>query len=76
MLTMIFRELSAPFPGQKMWGAQAGKSSYVIVRDDGLYTASARIGRNSCTAHVIPYEGAVMTFEEAKDACEKHYNRS
>lgn len=75
MLTMIFRELSATFPGQEMWGAQAGNSSYIIVKDDGLYTASARTGRNSRTAHVIPYEGAVMTFDEAKDACERHYNR-
>lgn len=76
MLTMLFRPLPAPFPGQEMWGAQAGKSSYIIVKDDDLYTASARTGRDIPTAHVIPYEDGVMTFEEAVAACRQHYNRS
>ncbi len=73
---LIFRPLPAPFPGQQMWGAQARDSSYIIVKDNGLYTASARISDRKVTAHVVPFEGGVITFEEAQEACERHHNRS
>lgn len=71
---MKFQPMDAPFPGQRMWGARSDIGSYMIVEDDGLYTASARrIGGK--TEFIIPHSAGVMTFEEAQDACVKHAHR-
>jgi hypothetical protein len=43
----------------------------MIVKDDGLFTASVRpIGGK--TQYLIPYAAAVMTMDEAREACLKH----
>jgi hypothetical protein len=68
---MKFNQLPAPFPGQQMWGTRLDRASYMIVKDDGLFTASVRpIGGK--TQYLIPYAAAVMTMDEAREACLKH----
>ena len=68
---MKFETLPTPFPGQQMWGAGSDGKTYIIVKDDGLFTASVRRD-GARTEHLIPYESGVMTFDEAREACLKH----
>ena len=65
---MRFEPLPAVFPGQQMWGAKSGGYSFIILSDDGEFTASAKLNG---MGQLVNIGGVFATRDDAAVACEK-----
>lgn len=71
---MVFKKLEPVF-GNEIWGARSGRHSYIISFTEGHgYTASWNdaSAERSNVQHLISWDNAVATFDEAVKACKKH----
>jgi hypothetical protein len=68
---MIFVPMQHALPGQKVWGCEVGKWSYIIVEDAGEYTASVR-KKGEKTEYLIPYRNRANNISVCIEACVNH----
>ena len=71
---LTFRKFDNPISGT-IWAAEDKKGrSYIVLKTDGLYTASSQSVMNGRghTFHIIPFSEGVMTREEAQEACQRY----
>lgn len=74
MSELQFKHFANPISGD-MWVSQDARGrNYVVLKMDGLYTASTRsiLNGRGHTFHIISYSEGVMTREEAENACRKY----
>lgn len=68
-MKLKFKEVPAPFPGQRTWIANGSNGGFVILSDDG-FTASFKRTPFHQRTDIIGFDDSVKTFEEAEQACQ------
>lgn len=65
---MRFKPLPPIFDGQQMWGAVSGLYTFIVVADDGKFTASAKLNG---MGQRIDIGDVFNTRDDAAAACEE-----
>lgn len=69
-MKLHFEQIPAAYPEQTVWGCKSGDRSFVIVLQDGWYSASVKDGPDARTKYLSDQYGW-RSFLEAKQACER-----